>query len=221
MRPRGNLGFGPNVQLIGQNNRQPTGVLSCDSSWKRLVQRPTDEDKRIEKPVPDGGQFDVSTLYTQHFDELLRLVTGVLSDGDLADDALQTAFARAVESGGPDKQESAKAWLFRVAVNEALTVKRRQSREKSHHEKLRRESMNWLRWPEDSLARAEVIARVQKVMGQLPSEEQQVLRSRVYDDLKFREIAVALGVPLGTVLTRMRRAMERLRKELSDLDGKS
>ena len=185
------------------------------------MQRPLDEDERIEKPVPDGAKVDVSTLYVLHFAELRRLVTGVLGDGDLADDALQTAFARSVESGGPDKQESAKAWLFRVAVNEALTVKRRQSREKSHHEKMRRDSLNWLSWPEDSLARAEVIARVQQVMSQLPPEEQEVLRSRVYDDLKFREISEAMGVPLGTVLTRMRRAMERLRQELSDLDGKN
>lgn len=183
------------------------------------MQRSRGEDEQIAKPDSDGNRADISMLYARHLPELRRLVSGICGNGDLADDALQTAFARAVESGGPDKQESAKAWLFRVAVNEAISAKRRTKRENSHREQLGRHSAAGGAFlPDDSLIRGEVALRVRQLLSQLPRDEQQILRLRVYDDLKFREIAEMLRVPLGTVLTRARRALERLRNQLSDLE---
>jgi len=182
------------------------------------VQRSRDEDEPIAQPDPDGNRADVSMLYARHLPELRRLVAGICGNGDLADDALQTAFARAVDSGGPERQESAKAWLFRVAVNEAISAKRRSAREKSHRERLMRQSDAKSIQPEDSLIRGEVTLRVRNGIKQLPREEQEILRLRVYDELKFREIADLLRLPLGTVLTRARRAIERLKNELSDLN---
>lgn len=183
------------------------------------MQRSRGEDEQIAKPDSDGNRADISVLYARHLPELRRLVSGICGNGDLADDALQTAFARAVESGGPDKQESAKAWLFRVAVNEAISAKRRTKREQAHREQLGRHSAaNGTLLPDDSLIRGEVALRIRELMSQLPRDEEEILRLRVYDDLKFREIAEMLAVPLGTVLTRARRALGRLRNELSDLN---
>jgi RNA polymerase sigma-70 factor (ECF subfamily) len=45
-----------------------------------------------------------------------------------------------------------------------------------------------------------------------------VVRKRIYEDKTFRVIAEEMGAPLGTVLTRMRSALAKLRKRLSDTD---
>ena len=77
----------------------------------------------------DEGKLDsavVAALFEQHSDELLRFLTGVLRDHQLASDALQAAFTKMVERGHETSEESRKAWLFRVAYNEALAVRRRQ-----------------------------------------------------------------------------------------------
>jgi RNA polymerase sigma-70 factor (ECF subfamily) len=75
----------------------------------------------------EGGldRATVAALYLEHADELRRMLLGVLRDGQLAADALQLAFVRAMECGGDVRDESRKAWLFRVAYNEALAILRR------------------------------------------------------------------------------------------------
>ena len=59
---------------------------------------------------------------------------------------------------------------------------------------------------------------VRKALGGLPEEQRRVVLARVYDDKTFAEIAGEFGLPLGTVLTRMRRALEKLRRTMSPGD---
>ena len=68
----------------------------------------------------------------------------------------------------------------------------------------------------DHFVRFETVELVRQAMGELTEKQGEVVRLRVYEDLKFSEIAERLGLPLGTVLTRMRAAMEKLRTWLDD-----
>src|SRR5688500_13066388 len=65
-------------------------------------------------------------LYVEHAEELRRFLQGVLRNADLVADALQMTFVRAIEVGHQAQAESLKGWLFRVAYNEAMLVRRRQ-----------------------------------------------------------------------------------------------
>ena len=67
---------------------------------------------------------------------------------------------------------------------------------------------------ETSALRQESIEQVRKAIDQLSPEQQQVVRLRIYEDRKFAEIADELAIPLGTVLTRMRAATQKLQKAL-------
>lgn len=159
---------------------------------------------------------DVAILYREHREALRRLVNGILRDQGLADEVLQTVFGRLIEKADSIRDD-VRGWLFRVAANEAIQVKRRQAREKRAVDQA-----TWLASSrqsdenpaEGSLIRDETLADVRRAIDALPEAQQQVVRMRIYENKKFAVIAAELDVPLGTVLTRMRLATERLGQAL-------
>ena len=62
---------------------------------------------------------------------------------------------------------------------------------------------------------AEELERVRTALVRLPPEQQLVVQLRLIENKTFNEIAQLLGLPLGTVLSRMRLAMEKLRSKLA------
>jgi RNA polymerase sigma-70 factor (ECF subfamily) len=159
---------------------------------------------------------EVATLYREHGEALRRLVIGILRDQGLADEVLQTVFGRLIEKADSIRDD-VRGWLFRVAANEAIQVKRRQAREKRAVDQAA-----WLassrqageNLAEGSVIRDETLADVRRAIESLPEAQRQVVRMRIYENKKFADIAAELDVPLGTVLTRMRLATEKLGQAL-------
>jgi RNA polymerase sigma factor (sigma-70 family) len=154
----------------------------------------------------------IAALYHEHGAELKRFVLGVVRNADLADDVMQATFAKAIERGG--RSRSLRPWLFRVALNEALAARRREA---IHQRTCGRIASSWSGLdgrPEDGLIRDETVATIRQGLASLPPEQYRVVRARIYEDRTFAEIAREQGVPLGTVLTRMRLALARLRHAL-------
>jgi RNA polymerase sigma-70 factor (ECF subfamily) len=166
------------------------------------------EEVRIDPSV-------VAALYVEHGEELRRFLHGVLRDGQLANDVLQAAFARLVEVGHGTRQETRKAWLFRVAYHEAMAVRRRDN---TGDRVVRR-----LAWSREAtghaadvpLLRIESVELVRAALAELPPDQQRVVRMRMYEEKTFAVIAAELNIPLGTALGRMRDALAKLRKKLS------
>lgn len=157
---------------------------------------------------------EVAALYGQHAPDLRSFLSGVLRDRHLAEEVLQTVFHRLAELGHTVRGEF-RGWLFRVAYNEAMQVRRKQKREQVVLSKA-----VWLQPrvaadESDSAAiRSETVEDVRRAIEALPKGQRDVVRMRIYENLKFAEIAERLKIPLGTVLTRMRLANERLHKAL-------
>ena len=68
-------------------------------------------------------------FYREHHGKVLNLLTGMLRDHTLAQEAAQNAFIKAVEKIHLIDPSARKAWLFRVAVNEAWLIRRKQHTE--------------------------------------------------------------------------------------------
>lgn len=156
----------------------------------------------------------VAALHAQYGQELQRFLLGLLRDHQLVGDVLQATFVKLAEHGHKTREESRKGWLFRVAYNEAMLVRRRQAVDDAA---LRRAA--WDREAvgpsaEAQLVRAETIALVRQAIQELPAEQQRVVRMRIYEDKTFAVIAAELGIPLGTALGRMRTALIKLRTKL-------
>ncbi|MGL4464171.1 MAG: RNA polymerase sigma factor, partial [Planctomycetia bacterium] len=112
------------------------------------------------------------------------------------------------------RAETLKGWVFRVAMNEALARKRRAKIGDAAHRKAAWTMPVNGRPPDEAAIRGETIDKVRAAIQRLPGEQQAVVHSRIYEDKPFAEIAGELKVPLGTVLTRMRLALEKLRRSL-------
>ena len=169
----------------------------------------------------DNGRIDpavVAALYVEYADELRAFLIGVLRDSELAAEALQTTFVKAMEAGHTARPETHKGWLFQVAFHEALALRRR--------EKVNEKSLRKLAWtrpqagesPEDHVIRWESVARVKAALDCLPPEQLEVVHKRIYEQKTFATIAAETGTPLGTVLTRMRLALQKLQDHLTSTE---
>lgn len=170
---------------------------------------------------PNSGSLDsgarlspdkVDQLYAEYGTEVQAFLVGVLRDRTAAQDVCQMTFGRVLEAGHTARDETIKGWIFKVALREALVYRRQTARHDRHLKQYSRDGTWVQEAEEDDLVRNEDVARLRQLLNQLPPDQQHVVRQRIYDGKTFAEIAAELNVPLGTVLTRMRLALEKVRK---------
>lgn len=161
----------------------------------------------------------VAALYVQHADDLRAFLVGILRNAESAAEALQATFTKAMESGHTANKETRKGWLFRVAFNEAMAIRRRQKVHDKSIQKLAWQGAKSTDGPDENLSRGETIHQIRAALDLLPTDQQTVVRMRIYEEKTFAVIAEELGVPLGTVLTRMRLALRKLQREIENHDS--
>lgn len=178
----------------------------------------TDEHAPVEKSLRSPSAR-VQEFYDAHAAGLMLFVMGMLRDRGLAEDVLQQTFSKLQRelqnrSEQEGSQEITSGWLFKVAHNEALQIRRKEHREQRHAE-----SLGWFQQGlrehfRDPLVSSEQQVQIQRAIMGLPVELKLIVELRIFEDLKFREIAERLQVPQGTVITRMSRAISILRQQL-------
>ena len=150
---------------------------------------------------------------------LRAFLRGRLSQQVDVEDCLQAVCVKMLQSGQTVAPAARRAWLFRVAANEAAGLWRRkattdrvlerqagQSGEATDHDAA------------DQVILSETTEQVRQALQGMPESWQQVVRLRMNENLTFQQIADRLGIPLGTAPTQMRRALERLRNEIESED---
>ncbi len=145
---------------------------------------------------------------------LRRYARALLRDPSQADDLVQDCLERAVSRWSQRRDEgSVRAWLFTILHN--LAVNRlQQRRRRGPQVPLEAVAESALSEPAGQEA-AVVQADVLKSLARLPEDQRSVLLLVSVEDLSYTDTAKALGVPVGTVMSRLSRARERLRLELA------
>lgn len=136
----------------------------------------------------------------------------VTGHADLAQDALQETFVdvlRGIDAFRGDARLT--TWLYRIAVRAAIRVA---SRARGRAAPLPDELATGGDEPDGELARREGAARILAALSRLPAAQRAVLALAALDDLPQTEIAEVLGVPVGTVYSRLHQARERMRELL-------
>jgi RNA polymerase sigma-70 factor, ECF subfamily len=140
------------------------------------------------------------------------IALGLTGNHDDAMDAVQKSFLRIHRSLGRFRlEEPFFPWLYRIVRNTALNQRRD---EKRHQGDL---PLEWVTRPDDApdaLAAAEASdlrERLGQAIAELPRELREVFVMYHFEGLKYREIAAAMGIPLGTVMSRLHAARLRLR----------
>lgn len=111
---------------------------------------------------------------------------------------------------------SASTWIFTIARNLRIDVARRQRRAEIHAvlEAVEPEAPER---PDDIVSGSQRQERVREALKTLPPDQLEVVRLAFMEGLSQSEIAAELGLPLGTVKSRTRLAMARLRQRLEEL----
>jgi RNA polymerase sigma-70 factor (ECF subfamily) len=141
---------------------------------------------------------------------LFQFLVGLLHDHHQAEDVLQETFVRALERLDGVDPEHLRGWLFTVAYHQALLARRRDRGRRPG----RLERTGTPDPAPSPLLRAELgddARRLRELLQRLPAVQQDVIRRRVYEGKRFREIAAELGCPLNTALARMHEGLKRLR----------
>ena len=162
----------------------------------------------LETPGAFGAIFD------RHGSTLLRFLARRVDPAeaeDLLGDVFRIAFER--RSAFEQDRASARPWLYGIAANVVA----------KHHRSEARRFRAMARVPagrpmdedpaEQAVAAADAGARWTRVMdaiGTLPEAERQVLLLVAWEELSYEEIALALGIPVGTVRSRLSRGRARL-----------
>jgi RNA polymerase sigma-70 factor, ECF subfamily len=163
------------------------------------------------EPYEPGSVEDFDRLYRVAYPRVFRTLVAILADPAEAEDCAQDAFVHAFKAWKRWRPDApAEAWVHRIAVNSAISYRRR-ARLRTVGELLRR-----LGRPSHGADPAEV-ATQPDLLGALraiPPKLAAAIVLRHYHGYNNREIAAALGVSERTVGTRLRQAGERLREEL-------
>jgi RNA polymerase sigma-70 factor (ECF subfamily) len=166
-------------------------------------------------PEPPGLPHPELVAAIPRLRRYARVLTG---DGTRADDLVQDTLARAWEKrrlwqAGSDLR----AWLFTVMHNVHVNqsaLRRREAGNVSLDGEAGEPAWQ-IPVAANQAARVEVMEVVQ-LMGRLPAEQREVLLLAAVEELRYDEIAAVLGVPIGTVMSRLSRARDRLKRLVAE-----
>jgi RNA polymerase sigma-70 factor, ECF subfamily len=173
-------------------------------------------DQDLAAATLQGDRRAFGELICRYRDGVVNVVYRMCGDPELAEDAAQEAWIKAWQNMGSYKPEYPfRGWIYRIAMNQSLDVLRR-SRKTIEIDSpvLENRLRSDLEGPEETLVKQEQADRVRRALLRLPETGRAVLVLREYQDLSYLEIAAALNIPVGTVMSRLSSARGQLRKLL-------
>lgn len=138
-------------------------------------------------------------------------------DRDLAEEVTQATFVKAVQAVGRYREHGKfEAWLFRIALNHLRDEWRRRMRRRTAADAtlLADEAATVASDPARQSERQDELGRIRQAVAAMPEADRQVLHLRYTAAMSFVQIAGTLRRPLGTVLARHHRALQKLRQAL-------
>jgi RNA polymerase sigma-70 factor (ECF subfamily) len=162
--------------------------------------------------VPDLTRDSFEQVVLPHLDAAYTLARYLLRDEAAAQDAVQESFLRALRHFAGYRGENARAWLLTIVRHCCATARTRRRREVAFvefDERLHSEQVESAT-PELHLVRSDAVDAFRRALDTLSPHDREVLVLREVEDLSYEEIALAIGAPIGTVMSRLSRARKRM-----------
>jgi RNA polymerase sigma-70 factor (ECF subfamily) len=168
-----------------------------------------------------GDTSAADELVRRYAAPLLAFLSRSTGNADLAEELHQQTWISVLEHIGRFDPKGAgfKPWLFRIAANKVNDAWRHKGRQRKVEDGLRRVSDQAVPDASAGMESTEVAQRLRLAIQLLPEPQRQVVCMRYYAEMKFVEIAEALGCPLNTALGRMHKALLKLREAMQERGG--
>ena len=168
-------------------------------------------DQELIQDIRDGRLESLAPLIDRYGRDLMHYLASILNRRDKAQDVFQDTWRRVLENVGRFQMgEPFAPWVFRIARNLAFDALRRQRRWRFLGDEAREDQPVF----EPAVAASfddRLVNRdlAEAVLARLDPVFREVLSLRFFGDKSYEEIARICGLPLGTVKTRLRRALAR------------
>jgi RNA polymerase sigma factor (sigma-70 family) len=154
---------------------------------------------------------EIAALIEPHIPALRRYAWALLRDGEAADDLVQDCLERAVARWRSRRRDGdLKAWLFAIQHNLFIDGLRRKRRELLRVD----EDLSGIAEPGIEQESRAALRDILACLDALPVEQRSVVLLVGVEDLSYEEAARVLAIPIGTVMSRLSRGREKLRRML-------
>ena len=207
------------MQTMGAEAIEPSTLTEAAGSSLPLPIEDPDADLVAAWQGGDASAFE--TLVRRHEGRVFRMLFRMLGTREEAEDATQEAFLSLHRHGHRFRREARfSTFLYRVAANAALNRRRTLGRARAREQALavRQAAGSDLpsapRDPEGAASGSEVQSAVQEALQTLPPDLRAAVVLYDIEGQSYRDIAEALGIPEGTVKSRIHRGRQALREQL-------
>lgn len=173
-------------------------------------------DAAVVRLVLAGDPDAFAILVDRYYDRYARYAVHMLGNREDAEEALQDAFLRAYRALAQyEDRERFGAWLYRILVNQCRTVAAQRRRRTLAFPDLDTGSIHGIVTAEradDESARE----RLEALLAHLPRDQREAIVLKYTEDLTFDEMAEVTGVKVSALKMRVKRALERLRRLVSE-----
>ena len=173
-----------------------------------------EEQLLIEAAQQDPSRF--AELYELHFERVYAYIARRVRERSAAEELTSHVFHQALANLGKFKWRGAPfaAWLFRITANSIADRAQRLLRESGREPALQAAAL--VAGPEPNLEQMETLARVYKLVNELPWDQRYVIRLRFAEERSIRDIAQQLSRSEGAIKQLQFRALQNLRTRMSE-----
>jgi len=172
-------------------------------------------DEELMAQVRNGVGEMLGVLFERYQVSLFNFYLRLTGDRTTSEDLVQEVFFRILKYRQTYRHETPfRAWMYQIARNARVDYLRRKKPETSWEPE-----MSPAVAPVDTAQQSQETALLHRALMQMPDEKREVLVLSRFQDLKYEEIAHLLGCELGTVKTRVHRALQELREIFYELQG--
>lgn len=167
-----------------------------------------------------GDAEAFAVLYARHRLGLFRFLCGLCGDQSLAEEVFQETWLSLIRSASEQREAvQFKTWLYQIARNRLIDHWRKLGRREALYDQFNERQhaeADPAPTPEQQLGLARDRERLQAALADLPAEQREVFLLRAHADLELVEIAELTQTPAETVKSRLRYAVNKLRRLLAD-----
>ncbi len=180
------------------------------------------DDEELISLIAQLQQEALAQLYERYQRVVFSLALAIVNDPATAEEITLDVFVRIWQKAATYRADQAKVstWLTHIARNHAIDVLRhrmtRLDHRALHWDEVRSDGKSFQEDPQESAELSLRRKRVHAALAQLPADQKEAMLLAYFGGYTQRQIAEALKQPLGTIKTRLRLAMQKLRASLQD-----
>ncbi|TCP24342.1 RNA polymerase ECF family sigma subunit [Tenacibaculum skagerrakense] len=177
------------------------------------------DDSVLVKDYINGKEAALELLIKRHQQRIFSFIYSKVQDRDVTEDVFQDTFIKVIKTlkrGNYNEEGKFLPWVMRIAHNLVIDYFRKNNRMPKFNNSeefdifsiISDNSLN----AEKRIIKDQILSDVRNLIEELPEEQKEVLKMRMYMDMSFSEISESTGVSINTALGRMRYALINLRK---------